>query len=772
MSRKSKFKRDSKKKKARKSSNYNIIIDRKLSSKTPSGPVMTMINNPLSDITYEQRKELLSELHANGEDKVIEIFEYLNIILRKYNPIGLISILSSYGLTNHVGDGDAKSIKSTVRLEQAHIELLQALVLQIPESELGSQPIPSNIVQEVIDKLIEITYAFNYSRMRAELLDVSENNMAINRIQESIRSHTQIVRNWGFHSQVINISKEIYGHFDQVILEKNGFSASDAIETFEAMIKIVEEKLSLRKNALYELKHTKSNYDLLLKYHELIGQGKSEADRFANKIDIKTMSHLQLFSILLSHFDLRLIDNYFFKSEDITILAKIEKNKIDKILEYFSFSFGDLHNKNREYFFLDNPIWKKPIISSRIGYFCPIPQLFFSFILSTLDDIVEKDSKNVLSKRRSDYLELKIEEIVKRRFPESQTISGVKWDLNGNQYETDMITFIDSHAIIIEAKSHKISKPALRGAKDRIKKHLEEIFIEPSIQSYRLEQKINSIISQESSTDPLIKQLPVDIHSIKKVLRVSVTLEDFATLQTNLRLFDQAGWLPEDFVPCPTMNLADFETLFDLLEHPVQIIHYLSRRTELEGVIKFNGDELDFMGLYLMTLLNIGNMETGDQNEIILSGMSQSLDKYYTAKDQGLIIEKPQPKICQMFKKIFDKLEERATPRWTELGCILNRFPPDMQFKLTKSIEKLATNVNKKWQIEGHINSLILVPPDTSEYSLTIVLFKNANKHRRNEFIESATINGLEPIHVKFCLVIAINIDKKMPYDFIALCSK
>jgi hypothetical protein len=770
VSRNSKSRRDAKKKEVRKSSNR--LKSKNNSTKKPVSfsPVMTMMENPLSGITDEQRKGFISELGKNGSGKVIEIFESLNDILRQYEPITLISILSGYGLTVGAGDGGVQSNESLGGLYQAHVELFQALALRIPENELGVLPVTPDIVQKTWDQLVEISHAFTFSRMDAELLKSSNIEKAINQIQELIRSHTQMVRNWGFHSQVVGISREIYSHFDKPIQSKLGFSASNAIDVFKELTDSIEGKLTERLNILSNLKSIKKPYDMLVKYHELIGQGKEEADRFSESINISNISQKKLFLMLLSHFDLRISDNYSINSDNLSKQLNLDKKIIDNVLSHFSYKFGDLSDEKKEFFFLENPVWKKPIISSASGYYCVLPQLFFSFVLNTLDEIVEGVDKNSLYNRRADYLESKIEEIVKTRFPESRVVSGLKWKQGETQYETDLIAFIDSHAIIIEAKSHKISRSALRGAPKRIKRHLEEILIEPGIQSARLEKKLNELRIPGAPYDPLLKEIPVDIRSINKVLRVSVSLEDFATLQTNFRLFEGTGWIPNDFTPCPSINLADFETLFDFLEHPVQIIHYLLRRTELEGKYNFIGDELDYMGLYITTLLNVGDLVSDEEAKIVISGMSEPLDKYYMSKDHGILIDKPQPKISPLFKKIFCELEKRSTPRWTEIGSILNRFPPNDQRKLIRYIKNLSKVVSRAWQVEGHKNIAVYEPPESSEYALAVVLFKQENRDRRYEFIDHASALGLEAEHVRYCLVLAINIDNDdLPYHYIAL---
>jgi hypothetical protein len=607
--------------------------------------------------------------------------------------------------------------------------------------------------------------------MNSSLLQAKKEDKAVREIQELIRGHSQSVRNWGYFSQVNMISKELYSYFDPMLTQSIGVSATNIIDTFLFMIDSFEESLTERWNALKELKRIKKPKELVYKYYELIDQGVDEAEIFIEEFNVAQQSCKNIFIMLLSHYDLRMADNYLFNAEQISKKLNINIQSVRIILDNFSCSRGELSEYQTDYIFLDNPIWNKPIIKLEDEiYFCPIPQLFFSFIFTSLDGVIQKVNKKHLHKRRAEYLEEKIEEIVKRRFPEALTVSGIKWMLNNVQYETDLITFIDSHVIIFEAKSHNITKSALRGAPDRIKRHFKEIFIEPSIQSKRLEQYLNKLRLNPDINSELREQLPVDLSKIHQVLRVSISLEDFATVQANISKFNDTGWIPENFSPCPSMNLADFETLFDLLEHPVQIIHYLKRRTEMEGEINFVGDELDFMGFYMTTLFNMGNIHDENPGQFVISQMSLSIDNYYMSKDEGIVIDKPQPKISKLFKRIFSQLEKRNTPQWTEIGVILNRFSPDDQLKLESYFSKCKKIVNRTWQVKGHNNTIVLIPPSSSEYALAYLLYKDENANRRNEFIENAINLALEPEHVSNCLVIAKNIDHDdLPYNYIAL---
>ena len=491
------------------------------------------------------------------------------------------------------------------------------------------------------------------------------------------------------------------------------------------------------------------------------------ADTFFEKF--KSAPVKSIFKALWSYYDLRLYENFIFYPNNIGNALGISEHIVSAILDRFSYQIGDLTEFNTEHIFLANPIWDKPVIKlTEKSYFCPIPQLLFSFVLKSFDKIIEELDKKTLHDRRANYLEEKVEEIIKRRFPEANIVKGIKWKQGDTEYETDLITFIDSYVIVVEAKSGKITDSARRGSKDRLKKYITDILVEPNVQSKRLRDKLLKLIENPSLVDELREKLPVGLDKIHKVLRISVTLENFASLQANISSLESTGWIPKDFEPCPTMNLANFETIFDVLEHPVQIIHYLERRAEMEGSMKYFGDELDLLGWYISTLFNFGNLQE-ENAQLLISGMSSPLDKYFESKDHGVVLPKPKPKMSTLFAGILEQLEQRHSHRWTEMGIILHRFSPDDQNKIIRKIKVLEKIVQSSWMIEGHNNVLVYNPPRSSEYALCYVLCKNGNYERRYEFVDNAAQHGLKPDHVKLCLIIVKNMDSDFIYDLIGL---
>lgn len=736
------------------------------------GPVLQMMDHPFSNLDDDGRKRLIQEISENSEKAYQEVLTKIRKILIEYDPALLLSILASYGLTAPVGADGITKKDSEFTIYQAHIEICQALALQFKNEDLQKKPFGPDVVQELWDALVELTQSQNYRNINDLNEEHSDDEKSVILLQQWMRGNTQMVRNWGYFSQVKSIATEIYQCFDNILKTRRGFSVTDVIDLFQFLIDEVERKNTERFEKLSLLYKIKNKNELVYKYYELINLSKTDADEFISKIKIDSISRKSLFSMLMSHYDLRLSDIYTFTTKYVLEKTSFDEPVVKKMLDEFSYAWGKLVSFETEHIYLSNPIWQHPIINlDNDRYFCVLPQTFFSFIIPSLDNLIGSiDNKN-LEERRAEYLEEKIEEIIKKRFPESNIVSNVKWKVDGDEFETDLITFIDSHVLIVEAKSGKITEPALRGAPERLKKHIKDIIVAPNIQSRRLQNRLEELINNTEIEDEIRGKLPVNLNDINKIIRISVTLEDFGSIQANVVRLKETGWLPDGYETCPTMNLADFETLFDLLEHPVQIIHYLERRAELENEVQYLGDELDLMGLYITTLFNVGDID--QKTEFIISEMSAPIDAYYNSKDAGIDIPKPKPMIHPLFENIFNQLEQRSTHRWTEIGVILNRFSPDDQNRLAKLLLKLEKNVRKNWRIEGHKNIAVFKPPQSSKYALCYVMYLDENSNRRKEFINAAAEMGLNQKHVEYCLVIAKNIDKHdLAYHTIGLFQK
>lgn len=450
----------------------------------------------------------------------------------------------------------------------------------------------------------------------------------------------------------------------------------------------------------------------------------------------------------------------------------IPADKLCSTLDKLSICFGALAGNKAEYFFLDNPVWTKPLIKIGDGrFFCAIPQVFFSFIFPIFDKLLSDSpqAKSAYQKRRADFLEKEIRAIFSKSFPHCEIFAGYKWKDGDNEYENDLLVKVDSHLILVEAKSGAISWQALRGAPDRMKRHVDELLYAPSNQSYRLSNRIYESKANAQKQFNLLPNFPFNLDEIKTVLRLSVTLEDFAFIQTNLHLIKETGWIPEDHQLAPCMHLADLEVIFDMLESTPQKIHYLKRRSELEANMNYMGDELDLLGFYLKTGFNIGVSEF-NKDHFMLTGMSKKVDEYYTALDNGIQRKRPQQKMTNWWRDICMKLEVRGFHQWSDIANILLGFSFSEQLKAEASFKRIKKHVLKFWQQDGHLCSIIITPSKYKFDAMALYAFRDRDKERRKERMENIAAQTFANSHVKRCLILGVNIDKdQYPYSIIAV---
>ena len=734
-------------------------------------PTFHLFRNPFEGLSDEQRRLAINEIAKNSEKKYQEALSELRAILRRHYPLLVLSHISYYGLRVPVDETSGiTKLDSDSEMFPFHIEMLQALSLQIEPDQLSGEPCGPDVLTRTWDQVKMLCDAHIFRQFDSAGVDLPDDEKTVALAQWLMRGATQAVRNWGYHFQVKQIARELYSPFDAQLLEARGFSASDIVNLFEAMVTEVEARQTAHIKTLAELfgSSGKDRRLLVENYHALIGLEKEKAEQFIERLNVKDRPLKDVGAMLVAHYDLRLLDVFTFLASDLAELLGLDEVRVSAILDEYALAWGGLCAYETEHLHLSNPVWEKPLVRLGDGrYFCALPVSFFSFVIPCMETVLSPFVAAV-SERRAEYLESKVAEIVESRFPDSNVKKNFRWVEDGATYETDLIAFIDSFALVIECKSGKVTSPALRGAPGRLRRHIQELLIDPNLQSLRLKTRLEFLSSQPNEADPIRDDIGYDLGRVRKVVRVSVCLEDFGSIQSSLKQLEDTGWLPADFTPCPTMNLADFETIFDLLEHPVQILHYFMKREVIEASAGYLADELDLLGLYLTTLLDIGDVEPGV--EFAFAGLSAPLDIFYNSLDAGVTLDKPRPAISPLFASIFSQLEQRGVARWTEIGVALNMFSPDDQRNITNMLAKLEKRVHRNWRREGHKNTVISIPSRASSYALGYVMFKNGNANLRWHFMESAATAALESDHVQTVIVIGRNIDQDdTAYHAIAL---
>jgi hypothetical protein len=147
--------------------------------------------------------------------------------------------------------------------------------------------------------------------------------------------------------------------------------------------------------------------------------------------------------------------------------------------------------------FLNNPIWRRPLISlDEDEFLLPTPSLIYSFPLEIFEPFMPPDSDlgRAYSQARSSSLEATIQEHVSSAMPSARTYRRVVWDDpgSGKEYENDVVALIGNTIFLFEAKSGRLDEVARRGGESSLVRNFRERFVDPGIQAARLERYLNA----------------------------------------------------------------------------------------------------------------------------------------------------------------------------------------------------------------------------------------------------------------------------------------
>ncbi|EDT37483.1 hypothetical protein [Burkholderia ambifaria] len=645
-------------------------------------------------------------------------------------------------------------------------------MLTLPYTEWGRDPPPSDVIQKIIEQSGELASAFSYRRFVSMEIEHDKQQQFVLLLQERLRLHTQIVRNWGYFSAVVRISKELYSAIDQDLSNKFGFSATDFVEISQVLVSSFERRSNSRWRTLGEIFESQTTEQLVREYYAKYPDVEGDPDEFLASIpDGVTMEMVKY--KLLSHADIALVKLAVVDVAELAELAGRAQGVVESVLSILVLSPGDLDVGRAEYFFLANPVWTSPGVLIGDEFFFPAPQVIFSHIHSILGSLAEAAGvKEKLEKVRAEFLEKKIKEIVEKALPGIHITSNAKWQLGDKIFETDLLGRIDRVVLIVEAKSAALTPQGLRGAPDRVKRHVRDLVVDPAQQSHRLEQVIQRAKDGDKTSINIASSLGLVPNDIDAVIRVSITLDDFSVVCSAEKELKAAGWAPDDLRLAPTLGIADFEVVADILSEPAYFLHYFSERERIQKTSDIFGDELDYLGFYLETGFNVASIEN-EKVALSISGMSHDIDHYYTSRDAGVIVPKPLPKVHAHVARIVESVRQRGAKAWAVMSLdILSLGSFEEQRALFKEMDRLRESVRKNYKNPRHLCSLRVSPPAHRLACVIFYVYPQALSERRQDIVVQLSGDALAGGKWKRCVFVGRKIEEwDRPYQFIGIAT-
>jgi hypothetical protein len=691
------------------------------------------------------RESLRAALHERGQglrDELPAVLARLLGYFRDHDPAIILSNLAFYGSFQAVTPEGPAGKTFLPTIEQHHLELLQALALSIPAAEAGHLPPPPGLIQHLIDDVELLAKAFALSRLFGAPDTATEQELALVSLQERLRLHTQIVRNWGYVHQVRQVSSELYGSIDAELEKAAGFTARDVVEVICGMARIYEERASHRMQLLGRFVTEPTPERMVQAYYATFPYMIGKPEDVLRAIGHLPKGHVA--SLLLSHCELTLPELAHFDANTLSQQSGVPEARVELILNNLCTDVGDLSDRDPMHFFLDNPVWSRPGMRHGVEYMFPTPQAGLSHVHRIMRRLIETHGvKATYEFRRAKYLEDKVGGLLRRAFPTGKLLPSVSWSLGDDRYETDHLVVLDRAVMIVEAKSAALTPEALRGAPKRVKRHLTDLVFDPARQSQRLEEVIRLSRGGDPASRRITDEIGIDVSLVDTIVRVSVTLDDFSMLSMAEDELKAVGWAPDDLALPATLNVADFETVIEILERPALILHYFAKRPGFQLAASLLADEIDLLGVYLGSLFHLPELNT-EKIQLVALGESKLIDTYYNRLEAGLPATKPSVAVAPAFLAILDRLADRQVSGWITISLdLLSTGDLRQQTKFWEGVEALRREVPDTEEDPRHLCAMIAEPAD-SDAVIAVYVFTSTRAAQRRETIEQLAGEHLE----------------------------
>ena len=733
---------------------------RKKPSNSLRGPFFA--GHSFNGIPFEVRQRAIAEHGQRQRERFKTMLPQIVNLISEVDPLNTLALISSYGLMGTPEQqGSHKASLGTSKIQQGHVEFLQAICLRNRLESERSFPDPQTI-QDLFDTLPELFGAYQAMRLDSKTQgaegNLTEHDAGIIQLQELMRAHTSVVRNWGYFGNVTRISKDLLSRIDNEYERHAGMKLSKIVDIFEGLVRRHEKKINEHLEMLHSIFSLRTKAAILEQFFTTF-EFKGATEDFRRQLANANVTTEQAKYALLPLSDRFIGPTLLISNQELADEFSVDLDAVRRITKGTSLAFADLVDHDPEHFFLNNPVWLRPLIYLQEDiYFCALPQTLLSFVFPIAEELLApfEGLPAKLSNVRSEFLEDEVARLSELAFPGCERFRGFKWREGSQQFESDLVIRFDTTLILIESKSGRISWPALRGAPSRLLEHIKKLIVEPSDQSGRLAQRLEEDILRLKNNEQPTLNFPLPLRGVTCVVRLSVMLHDFATIQSVPAMLASAGLLQNKYPLAPCISLADLDVMLDMLDTPYFRLHYIRQRAELLMKLRTIGDELDMLGMYLDTAMNLGAIQATEQT-IITSGYSVKIDRYYSLKDESLPCKKPKPSTSQWFKRLCAQLEERSRPGWSEIACALLSISPSDQAKVERGIRRLSTRARAGKPLKDSLDAVMLVPPEWTSQAVAFQIKLHDGTDLYGSDSHNIAQKAFESAHVKRCIVLVVD---------------
>lgn len=644
--------------------------------------------------------------------------------IERADPLALIGAFAMY--YGVVQEGTNPEFNRTNGVFWHHIELAQALAFRSVPDPSTNLTAPFEVIEDVTHCITRLTDAWMLLEGRKLQQAAPGPKRDLASVLMRLRVNAMTVRGWGYKDRSVSLLQDLLLPLDSEVHQQLGWRPSLLPAWWVAIGDTLSERLEAHRAAVREATEWPVDDQWLHRVRERFGALPVDDER---KLIVATATNDEFRCGFICHSsDLRAHEIFRYSLNELTDLmpgAEVASDVVRGLLDAWSVTPGDDCGVAPGRLFLQNPVLDRPFVKTgqdEWHLFCTWLPMHNAFAL--LERAIGGDVNlfDAYTARRAAFLEQRVSDLLSSALPDAEVESNLLHSdpTDSKEYENDVLAILDSYAVVAEAKAGRIGPEARRGKGLHLRDRITELLEDPSEQAERLA----GLFSRESKQQSFERKADgtsfvVDASRIRQTLSIGVTLEPIAGLLPKLSEVADAGLsdrAAEALIY--SISLPDLELVTDILKHPSEVLHYLTRRIEIERREFLQGDEADLLGLYLQTGFNLGEKEFEGQDILDVTGMSDPIDVWHYRSEAGLKAQCPRVERTSWWEAVLTRIEERRGPRWPEIGVTLCNVPPEAQRELEQAMEQLRNEV-----VSGE-------RPPTD-----VMVFHNGPPQRRDVFI-------------------------------------
>ncbi len=636
-------------------------------------------------INHNEAQEFYKKLVEESLPQLkLEINEVVNNLITNIKSCDAVQILEYFGVKYSFSTPNTiiQDMDSDRNFKLDYIHSLVTAVGVLSQQQCEESIL--NKIDEDIEKIKNLSGIY--------LMLTSDNNGLPNEIKFSQSIHNLIVRGDSYPQHKIEMCRELFSKFDDVLKNEYGITSQELIDELIAISEYPLKNIEIQKIYFYEIESAHKEF---VKKLDSI-QDEEEKIKFIQEYkDSKEAKILnEKFQEIYNKTGVS-FDNSIFKIHK-TLLPK-------KILDQISMQIGDnkcFQNGQIKYFPINNTlIYNKPLMLINDEYYCFNPALIIYNLHTLLENIIlniiplKKHQKNYY-KKKGEYLEDKALKLFQNILPNCKIYKNLKYNKDD---EVDGIVIYDNNIFIIEAKSNKFTEGAKKGDLNKIKRNTKDIVEKAYQQAIRTKRYILSkdkVNFRDRKTNKVI--LRIEKNKIKNIYLINVTLEPLNNITTNLTSLKEFGFIQdEEWIWSVYIN--DLRIISEILDSPSEFLLYVDRRIRFNDYpqIKF-AEEIDIFGYFLSEGLYFYDINF-PQNGFILhidNSFSKDIDLFYAWKEGVLANKYEKPKLFNKCKNnikfLVQKIEKLNKENFTLLTTSLLSLNCKTQSFIKENIEKIV----------------------------------------------------------------------------------